>query len=181
MEWIKSGEDVRVCKKPYSTTTVSYALIVIKFTGELWGVYCEGLGENWLCYNSTVPLIAKFMGPTWGPPGSCQPQMGPMLASWTLLSWTVYEIDHDTAYNTALIRVEHISHITSTWPPQLLSLPECEHHYCDITWASNHQQVDCCCNSLLRLATTKIIKLHIIGPLWGNSTSHWWIPITKGR
>ena len=24
--------------------------------------------------------IAKFMGPTWGPPGSCRPQMGPMLA-----------------------------------------------------------------------------------------------------
>ena len=22
--------------------------------------------------------IAKFMGPTWGPPGFCQPQMGPM-------------------------------------------------------------------------------------------------------
>ena len=31
-------------------------------------------------------LIAKFMGPTWGPPGSCWPQMGPMLAPWTLLS-----------------------------------------------------------------------------------------------
>ena len=30
--------------------------------------------------------IAKLMGPTWGPPGSCQPQMGPMLAPWTLLS-----------------------------------------------------------------------------------------------
>ena len=30
--------------------------------------------------------IAKFMGPTWGPPGSCQPQMGPMLTPWTLLS-----------------------------------------------------------------------------------------------
>ena len=29
--------------------------------------------------------IAKFMGPTWGPPGSSQPQMGPMLAPWTLL------------------------------------------------------------------------------------------------
>ena len=25
------------------------------------------------------------MGPTWGPPGSCRPQMGPMLAPWTLL------------------------------------------------------------------------------------------------
>ena len=30
--------------------------------------------------------IAKFVGPTWGPPGSCRPQMGPMLAPWTLLS-----------------------------------------------------------------------------------------------
>ena len=32
-----------------------------------------------------VSQIAKFMGPTWGPPGSCRPQMGPMLAPWTLL------------------------------------------------------------------------------------------------
>ena len=29
---------------------------------------------------------AKFMEPTWGPPGSCPPQMGPMNAPWTLLS-----------------------------------------------------------------------------------------------
>ena len=29
--------------------------------------------------------IAKFMGPTRGPPGSCRPQVGPMLAPWTLL------------------------------------------------------------------------------------------------
>ena len=29
--------------------------------------------------------IAKFMGPTWCPPRSCRPQMGPMLAPWTLL------------------------------------------------------------------------------------------------
>ena len=30
--------------------------------------------------------IAKFMWPTWGLPWSCRPQMGPMLAPWTLLS-----------------------------------------------------------------------------------------------
>ena len=41
--------------------------------------------------------IAKFMGPTWGPPGSCRPQMGPMLVPWTLLSGMA-------------------SHITSNWP-----------------------------------------------------------------
>ena len=28
----------------------------------------------------------KFMEPTWGPPGSCRSQMGPMFAPWTLLS-----------------------------------------------------------------------------------------------
>ena len=30
--------------------------------------------------------IARFMGPTWGPPGSCRPQVGPMFTTWTLLS-----------------------------------------------------------------------------------------------
>ena len=46
------------------------------------------------CLHGTKPLpeqiltsqIAKSMGPTWGPPGSCRPEMGPMLAPWTLLS-----------------------------------------------------------------------------------------------
>ena len=47
--------------------------------------------------------IAKFMAPTWDPPGSCRAQMGPMLAPWTLLSgspisrpwgcvWWVYRV-----------------------------------------------------------------------------------------
>ena len=35
---------------------------------------------------SKLSQIAKFMGPTWGRPGSCRPQMGPMMAPWTLLS-----------------------------------------------------------------------------------------------
>ena len=30
--------------------------------------------------------IARFMGPIWGPPGSCPPQVGSMLTPWTLLS-----------------------------------------------------------------------------------------------
>ena len=36
-----------------------------------------------------MPQIAKFMRPTWGPPGLYRPQMGPMLAPWTLLSGAV--------------------------------------------------------------------------------------------
>ena len=37
-------------------------------------------------YSTMCSQIAKFMGPTWGPPGSCRPQRVPMLAPWTLLS-----------------------------------------------------------------------------------------------
>ena len=33
-----------------------------------------------------ISQIAKFMGPKWGPPRTCRPKMGPMLAPWTLLS-----------------------------------------------------------------------------------------------
>ena len=43
--------------------------------------------------------IAKFMGPTWDPPGSCRPQMGPMLAQWTLLSGVVWKNTHNTCNN----------------------------------------------------------------------------------
>ena len=37
----------------------------------------------------TRPQRAKFMGPTWGPPGSCRPHVGPMLAPWTSLSGAI--------------------------------------------------------------------------------------------
>ena len=39
------------------------------------------------------PLITRFMGPTWSPPGFCRPQACPMCAPWTLLSGTgLFEI-----------------------------------------------------------------------------------------
>ena len=34
--------------------------------------------------------IARFTWPTWGPPGPCRPQVGHMLALWTLLSGVPY-------------------------------------------------------------------------------------------
>ena len=37
-----------------------------------------------------TPLIARFMGPTWGPSGADRTQVGPMLAPWTLLFGTFF-------------------------------------------------------------------------------------------
>ena len=39
--------------------------------------------------NNIMSQIAKFMRPTWGPPGSCRSQMGPILVPWTLLSGVI--------------------------------------------------------------------------------------------
>ena len=38
-------------------------------------------------------LIARFMGPTWGPSGADRTQVGPMLAPWTLLSGMVHNYE----------------------------------------------------------------------------------------
>ena len=39
---------------------------------------------------SITTQIVRFMGPTCGPPGTCRPQMGPMMTPWTLLSGKVF-------------------------------------------------------------------------------------------
>ena len=39
--------------------------------------------------NTLPALIARFMGPTWGPPGADKTQVGPMWATWKLLSGRV--------------------------------------------------------------------------------------------
>ena len=49
--------------------------------------FCDNVITNFTLF---FTQIARFMGPTWGPPGSCRPQMGPMLAPWTLLSGQGY-------------------------------------------------------------------------------------------
>ena len=36
----------------------------LALTGEVWGVYCEDLGENWLrCYNDSTLYLYKFLIP----------------------------------------------------------------------------------------------------------------------
>ena len=51
---------------------------------------------NWWTWKH-LTKIARIMGPTWGPPGSCRPQVGPMYAPWTLLSgfiWPPWSTNH---------------------------------------------------------------------------------------
>ena len=59
------------------------------FEGIHYAFYSKrsSIAESVSLYDVIMPSqIVKFMGPTWGPPGSYRPQMGPILAPWTLLS-----------------------------------------------------------------------------------------------
>ena len=49
--------------------------------------HIASLGHNkYVRALQSTPMIARFMGPTWGPSGADRTQVGPMLAPWTLLS-----------------------------------------------------------------------------------------------
>ena len=60
------------------------------------------------------PLIARFMGPTWGPSGADRTQVGPMLAPWILLSGSIanrimksqsFIANHPLQIHTLLLRI----------------------------------------------------------------------------
>ena len=62
----------------------------------------DELWHKCLWFGASTSQIARFVWPTWGPPGSCRPQVGPMLAPWTLLSGLAHL---DSVLNTRRPRV----------------------------------------------------------------------------
>ena len=69
------------------------------------------------CDRTTDTKTAKFMGPTWGPPGSSRSQMGPMLAPGTLLSGQLcmgYAIIESVAASGIWLNIQFVPGITLT-------------------------------------------------------------------
>ena len=56
------------------------------------------------------------MGPTWDPPGFCRPQMGPMMAPWTLLSGMAYALRRKAWNGTRSVAALCLPYRFSTWP-----------------------------------------------------------------
>ena len=75
--------------KSFSWLNIIFIILdVLMFTKHVPGpwVSIEGVGGRQK--DQSHFLIARFMGPTWGPSGTDRTQVGPMLAPWTLLSGT---------------------------------------------------------------------------------------------
>ena len=86
----------RTVLKQQGTTRMQFPLDILHLTFVMWEVLNYRrwpiITKHRHAHWRGTPQIAKFMGPTWGPPGSCQPQMGPMLAPWTLLSGSLISV-----------------------------------------------------------------------------------------
>ena len=100
--------------------------------GQIW------LGENWFYFTLNylisrskmlrmgsmwqhfkTPLIAGFMGPTWGPAGADRTQVGPMLAPWTLLSGTPHAFSRRVVLKCCEVLANFASHISAPYCPTL--------------------------------------------------------------
>ena len=140
--------------------------------------------------------IARFMGPTWGPPGPCRPQMGPMLAPWTLLSGLLWL----RVFLTSIwMRLKNMA-IVQLWVPWSLVVNRhwytsstCLHkrytmmpmqtntkrqHYSDVTWTSwrfKSPEFPLYIPLFIRQIKDNA-KAQSHGPLWGESTGDRWIP-----
>ena len=85
--------------KHYSITTRSH--LNYNIIGETMRfVHKTGMSMTWCNqqWTSGFPqegrhsMIAKFMGPKWGSPGAGRTQVGPMLATWTLISGLLWKV-----------------------------------------------------------------------------------------
>ena len=77
--------------------------------------------------------IARFIWPTWGPPGSCRPQMGPSLAPWTLLSGQAPDGPLVGPMNFHWIKILHMK-----WP--MLNTVACIRTMCRVTFRNQRWQ-----------------------------------------
>ena len=122
---------------------------------------------DYIVWLEALPQTTRFMGPTWGQPGSCRPQMGPTLFPRTLLSGSVLcgcprEIRKrpNQIMNWCGQKTETVDSFRSR----------------TLQWrhngrgsVSNHQPHDWLLNRLFRRRSKKTSKLRVTGLCAGNS------------
>ena len=87
--YIRSTRELEI---PKITKLISKIFICIN-SGGMWSDLSSII--DWMSPQCTSQ-IARFMWPIWDPPRSCRPQVGPMFATWTLLSGLLC-VCHNTA------------------------------------------------------------------------------------
>ena len=127
------------------------------------------------------------MGPTWDPSGADRIQMGPTLASWTLLLGMIYRMHHPTPDSLTSVEDGDASHgreistrdkVNRMFVDDVIKTV----HYSDVmsVMASQITGVSIACSSVCTGVDQGNIKAPRHWPLWGESTGDRWFPSQKG-
>ena len=116
-------------------------------------------------------LIARSMGPTWGPPVADRTQVGPMLAPWTLISgmaWLMFMIIiidslYPIAFSHNIISEDmvHSHYLIQWWHTYSIWYIICAGFWCDLF------SCDCIFSSLGYIPKSKVHGANM-GPIWGR-------------
>ena len=95
-----------------------YSFIIFCYHNDKISWFCGRPIPNQLRLN--LPVIARFMGPTWGPPGADRTQVAPLLAPWTLLSGSSSHVPPCISIYTERFRMncdsnKPLKHTTESW------------------------------------------------------------------
>ena len=144
----------------------------------------------WRQCHAMTSQIAKFMGPTWDPPGCCRPQMGPSLAPLNLISGIVQNGQCGLEKSLATSNVSIWNRKHHTFSPCMLSLTAAVYdrarafHYSDVIMTTMAPQI----TSLTVVYSTvysdadqrKHQSSASLAFVWGIQRDRW-IPRTKGQ
>ena len=182
---------------------ILFLIPVLRTCGSLFYFMCVSnmsvidAGDNVINPGPREPQIARFMRPTWGPSGSCRPQMSPMLAPWILLSgarklsemWRTRQHAEPAPLPLLPSFSWFFSAGLNVTPPKqdrLIIIPECwesgvggELHnrgpgICFINDVSIAIQIQC---NMMTSSNGNIFR--VTGPVCGEFTGHRWILHTK--
>ena len=166
----------------------SLAMVLIKFSSFILFSAADGSISVYMkcpidCINwCELFLIARFMGPTRDPPGADRTQVGPMWATWKLLSGLMcFVMKLENIYMSQIVLYFlHSTLVVSFYIKVILTLSigcvNCSHgnyyrfdvfdrkwdfatQYSDHTWRLKHWQLSCMFNSLFRLASKKHVSI----------------------
>ena len=108
----------------YADTWVIGTLPLLSQGASMWSVAVESSRFLLKCILVLWPvtsilsysLIARLMGPTWGPSGAGRNQVGPILAPWTLLSgFLKHVLKFELLYSTPVLVFAAVSCQINVW------------------------------------------------------------------
>ena len=113
---------------------------------------------------------------------SCNTAVSPLPMDWRYCSLATkllrYQSSNASSESTF---VKAVLHITLGYIGSCYYGAQLYHYMYKYHDFSNQLQLDCLYNNLFRLTSKNTSVLCITSPVWRESTSIWWIPLTKGQ